>query len=69
MEPVRGLRRHPGATESDDADGAAAVGVPPRSVAHVEDVPAVSFRGEPVLGLLQLRLGNHDLQSLPKRTS
>jgi hypothetical protein len=42
----------------DDADRAAAVGVTPLGVAHVEDVPALARRGEPVLGLLQFRLGN-----------
>ena len=42
----------------DDADGAAAVGVTPLGVAHVEDVPASALRREPVLGLLELRLGN-----------
>ena len=48
----------------DDANGAAAVGVTPLGVAHVEDEPALALGDESMLGLLQLRLGNHGL-SLP----
>jgi hypothetical protein len=29
-------------------------------VAHLDDVPAIAIRDEPVLGLLQFRLGNHE---------
>jgi hypothetical protein len=47
----------------DDADGAAAVGVTPLGVAHVEDEPSLAPRDEPVLGLLQFRLGNHGLEA------
>ena len=36
-----------------------ALGRPPARVARVEHVPARPFRDEPVLGLLQLRLGHH----------
>ena len=50
---------------ADDADCSAAVGVTPFGVAHVEDVPSPARRGDPVLGLLQFRLGNHEPRSLP----
>jgi hypothetical protein len=49
---------------ADDADGAAAVDVTPHGVAHVEDEPSLARRNEPVLGLLQFRLGNHELENL-----
>jgi len=49
----------------DRADGAAAVDVTPHGVAHVEDEPSLALRDEPVLGLLQFRLGNHEVNSLP----
>src|SRR5205814_10311389 len=52
---------------ADDGDGAAAVGVTPLGVAHVEDEPAVAPRDEPVLGLLQFRLGNHGQPSCYER--
>jgi len=45
-----------------NADGAAAVRVTPDSVAHVDDEPSVARRDEPVLGLLQFRLENHERQ-------
>ena len=47
-----------------DADGAAAVGVAPHGLAQAEDEPAVAFRDETVVGLLQLRLGNHELEHI-----
>jgi hypothetical protein len=45
--------------------GATAVAVTPHGVAHVEDKPSLAFRDEPVLGLLQFRLANHERGSLP----
>jgi hypothetical protein len=48
----------------DRADRAAAVDVTPHGVAHIEDEPSLALRDEPVPGLLQFRLGNHD-PSLP----
>ena len=45
-----------------NADGAAAVGVTPLGVAHVEDEPSLALRNEAVLGLLESRLGNHELR-------
>ena len=50
-----------------DADGAAAVGVTPHGLAHAEDEPSVALRDEPVLGLLQLRLGNHNAKTCSAR--
>ena len=52
--------RSPSKSSSDDADGAAAVDVTPHGVAHAENEPSLALRDEPVLGLLQFRLGNHD---------
>jgi hypothetical protein len=43
---------------ADDADGSAAVAMAPLGVAHVQNEPALPVRDEPVLGLLQFRLGN-----------
>jgi GNAT superfamily N-acetyltransferase len=51
----------------DNADGAAAVGVTPLGVAHVEDEPSLDLRDEPVLGLLRFRLGNHELEACRSR--
>src|SRR5207244_13433359 len=51
---------------ADDADGAAAVDVTPLGVAHVEDEPSLALRDEPVLGLLQLRLGTHEIEPCRK---
>jgi hypothetical protein len=50
-----------------DADCAAAVGVTPFRVAQAEDEPSVATRNEPVLGLLQLGLGNHTLENCHNR--
>ena len=50
-----------------DADGAAALGVTPHGLAHAEDEPSVVLRDEPVLGLLQLRLGNHRCRNVLSR--
>lgn len=48
------------------ADGAAAVDLTPYGVAHVEDEPSLALRDEPMLGLLQSRLGNHELAACRK---
>jgi hypothetical protein len=50
-----------------DADGAVAVDVTPYGVVHVEDEPSLALRDEPVLGLLQFRLGNHELKAWRNR--
>jgi hypothetical protein len=39
----------------DDTDSAAALRVPPLGLAHVQDVPTRSGRGEPMLGLFERR--------------
>jgi len=41
------------------AEGTASFAVVPARVARVQDIPPVSGRDEPVLGLLELCLGNH----------
>src|SRR5881409_2213392 len=48
---------------SDDTDGTAASGVTPLGLPHVEDVPTLTLRDEPVLGRLELRLGNHESET------
>jgi hypothetical protein len=50
-----------------NADGAAAVDVTPHGVAHTEDEPSLALRDEPVLGLLQFRLGNHERKACSNR--
>jgi hypothetical protein len=45
-----------------NADSAAPVGITPDGIAHVEDEPSLALRDESVLGLLQFRLRNHELE-------
>src|SRR5439155_20850251 len=52
---------------ADDGAGAAAADVTPHGVTPVEDEPSLPFRDEPVLGLLQFRLGNHELKACRNR--
>jgi hypothetical protein len=47
-----------------NGDRPAPVDVAPLGVAHVEHVPALTRRREPVLALLQPRLGNRHARSL-----
>jgi hypothetical protein len=51
-----------------NADGAAAVGVTPHGVAHVDDEPSLAPRDEPEPGLFQFRLGNHELEACRNRS-
>ena len=52
-----------------EADRASAVDVTPHGVAQVEDEPSLALRDEPMFGLPQFRLGNHDLEACRNRWS